>query len=409
MRLAITFPYTLGTPGGGTRDCLQLAWHLGQAGIEVIVIPVLSGGHTHFPRPKIPLEAHGQEQTAWLAEVGVEVRPVQPNPFHYLLEGLAVKRAVQALHAEKPLDAVLGYTFEMMFLGSFLRREGIAYGINAAGSYRRDFFDLGRGPKAWLKRWKAGKTLAQPMRDADVVLARSAFTRQEVIEVTGVRPERVEVVHLGVESDLSDLPRELEASIERLLFFGSFRKEKGLDDALIALGLLAAENPAPWTLRVAGWGDIEAFGARARELGIGERIEFVGPLARAELREALGWAQVVIMPSHGESFGLANAEAQTAGLPVIAFDVAAVPEVVAAGETGWLPPLGDHAALAAAIGEALADPAETHKRGMAGRKRMLEGFSWQQTALKTQRALELQVSRLEGQNAAQPADAQSKR
>lgn len=409
MRLAITFPYSLGTPGGGTRDCLQLAWNLAQAGVEVVVIPVLSGGHTRFPRPKIPLEARGQEQAAWLAQAGVEVRPVEPNPFHYLLEGLGVKRAVQALHAERPLDAVLGYTFEMMFLGSFLRREGIVYAINAAGSYRRDFFDLGQGPKAWLRRWKAGKTLAQPMRDADVVLARSAFTRQEVIEVTGVLPERVEVVYLGVESDLSDLPREPSASIERLLFFGSFRKEKGLDDALIALGLLAAEDPAPWTLRVAGWGDSEAFGARASELGIGERVEFVGPLARAELREALAWAQVVVMPSHGESFGLANAEAQTAGLAVIAFDVAAVPEVVSRGQTGWLPPLGDHGALAAAIGEALANPVETQKRGMAGRKRMLEGFSWQQTALKTRLALEQQVKRLKGQKIASLPEDSSKR
>ena len=390
MRLAITFPYTLGDPGGGTRDCLQLAWHLAKAGAEVIVLPVLSGGHTHFPRPKLPESTHGLEQVEWLQAAGVEVRFVEPHALHYLLEGLSMKRAIKSLHAQKPLDAVLGWTFEMLFVGDFLKRAGIVYAINAAGSYRRDFAGLGQGFKASLKRWKNGYSLAKPMRDADVVLARSEFTRQEVIEVTGVRPERVRVVHLGVEASLADVPREPEASVERLLFFGSFRKEKGLEDALVALGHLLQRQQAPWTLRVAGWGDIDAFKARAAALGIAERVEFVGPLDRDALQGALAWAQLAIMPSHGESFGLANAEAQTSGLAVVAFDVAAVPEVVARGETGWLVPLGDQEALASAIGEALADPKETFNRGLAGRSRMLDCFSWERTAQQTLTAIQEQ-------------------
>jgi len=383
MRLALSFPYTLADPGGGTRDCLQLAWHLAQAGVEVVLLPVTSGGHTRFPRPKLGPEHHGLDKAEWLRAAGVDVRFLEPNRLHYLLEGLSIKRAVQQLHAEKPLDAVLGWTFEMMFLRRFLQREGIVYAINAAGSYRRDFVGLGSGLRARLKLWKHQRVFAQPMRDADVVLARSEFTRREVIEVTGVQPERAFVVHLGVESGFADVPREASPSLDRLLFFGSFRMEKGLDDALLALGKLAGEGQAAWSFRVAGWGDIEAFQRRADELGIGEHVEFVGPLDRDGLREALAWAQLAIMPSHGESFGLANAEAQTSGLPVVAFDVAAVPEIIAQGETGWLVPLGDHAALATAIGAALADPAEAFKRGMAGRKRMLERFSWDATAHKT--------------------------
>ena len=63
-------------------------------------------------------------------------------------------------------------------------------------------------------------------------------------------------------------------------------------------------------------------------------------------------------------YGLANAEAQAAGTPVVAYDVAAVPEVVEKGVSGWLAPLGSIDGLAAAIAEAMDDPART-RRAMA--------------------------------------------
>ncbi|NIP32684.1 glycosyltransferase, partial [Candidatus Saccharibacteria bacterium] len=68
-------------------------------------------------------------------------------------------------------------------------------------------------------------------------------------------------------------------------------------------------------------------------------VKLLGKLDHQELVKALEWAQVVLLPSQFESFGLAVAEAQTAALPVIAYHSAAVTEMIEDGKTGWLVPL----------------------------------------------------------------------
>jgi glycosyltransferase involved in cell wall biosynthesis len=85
------------------------------------------------------------------------------------------------------------------------------------------------------------------------------------------------------------------------------------------------------------------------------------------------------MPSYFESFGLSIAEAQAAGLPVVAYAAGSVPEVVRDGHTGWLAPARDIRALAERIGAALADPAEAARRGAAGRERAAAEFDWRRT------------------------------
>ncbi|TPP09323.1 glycosyltransferase family 4 protein [Rhizobium glycinendophyticum] len=86
-----------------------------------------------------------------------------------------------------------------------------------------------------------------------------------------------------------------------------------------------------------------------------ERIELIGELPREGVMEQLARAGVFVWPGHGEAYGLAYLEAQAAGLPVIAFETAGVPEVVADGRTGILTPPGDTDALAGAIDRLLQD------------------------------------------------------
>jgi glycosyltransferase involved in cell wall biosynthesis len=173
-----------------------------------------------------------------------------------------------------------------------------------------------------------------------------------------------------------------------VLYFGRLTHEKGIFDALSALGRLSASAAGDWRLRVAGWGDAQAVRARARELGLEQRIDFLGPLSRGELAGELASAQLALLPSWSESFGLANAEAQAAGVAVVAYAAGAVPEVVLDGETGWLAPPRDVPALAAALASALADPAERARRGAAGRARVLERFTWESAARATLAGLE---------------------
>ena len=85
------------------------------------------------------------------------------------------------------------------------------------------------------------------------------------------------------------------------------------------------------------------------------------------------------MPSRWESFGLSIAEAQAAGVPVIAFQAGSVPEVVEHGVTGWLAPLRKVDRLADYIEQAIRNPELTHQAGLAARERM-RMLKWKGTA-----------------------------
>jgi hypothetical protein len=101
VRVALTFPHSLGAPGGGTRDCVELARHLARAGAEVVVVPVQSLGPTHFPRPRLDPSV-GREQGAELEAAGIEVHPVEPHPAHYLFDGRPVRRTIERISRNVP-------------------------------------------------------------------------------------------------------------------------------------------------------------------------------------------------------------------------------------------------------------------------------------------------------------------
>jgi glycosyltransferase involved in cell wall biosynthesis len=103
-------------------------------------------------------------------------------------------------------------------------------------------------------------------------------------------------------------------------------------------------------------------------------------LDHTALVRELECAHLAVLPSHAESFGLAVAEAQAAGLPVIACAVGAVPEVVENNVTGWLIPPGRDDLLAGAIVEAMGRPDRAYEMGLAGRERINRLFSWPSSA-----------------------------
>ena len=100
-----------------------------------------------------------------------------------------------------------------------------------------------------------------------------------------------------------------------------------------------------------------------------DRVTLLGEVEPARLSRELEWAQLAILPSHEESFGLSVAEAHVAGLPVIVYDVGAIREILSPGETGWAVPCGRIDLLAAAILEALDQPEETQRRGSRASER----------------------------------------
>jgi glycosyltransferase involved in cell wall biosynthesis len=307
---------------------------------------------------------------------------VPPHPLHWSLDGRPVRRAVERVLERQSIDSVLGFYHEACELPGLLRARGVRFGYLATWLSYRMALAPARAGEGLRGRWRqrANRRLVlEPYRSAELFFANSEFTRRELIEVLGCDPARIEVAYLGVRELFQRIPRERPAQVERLLFFGRLAREKGIADALAALGEVARQGRS-FRLRVLGSGDHEHVRALARAHGIAERVELLPHQGEARLLAELQRAQLALLPSHSESFGLSIAEAQAAGLPVIAYAAGSVPEVVQDGKSAWLAPLGDVAALARAIEQALTSPDEVFWRGLAGRERVARLFRWERTA-----------------------------
>ena len=128
------------------------------------------------------------------------------------------------------------------------------------------------------------------------------------------------------------------------------------------------------TLTLVGDGpDQQPSADRARDLGIEDRVCFLGE--RDALPELLAPADVFLLTSREESFGLSALEAMSSGTPVVATAVGGVPEVVIDGETGLLAPADDLETYAARLKELLFDRERARKMGHAARKSVLDRFT----------------------------------
>lgn len=110
-------------------------------------------------------------------------------------------------------------------------------------------------------------------------------------------------------------------------------------------------------------------------LGLEGRVEFTGKTSTEELVRHYSEAELAIVPSVYEGFGLPAAEAMSCGIPVVSSDGGALPEVV--GDAGVVVPARDHDAIADAVNALLADPKRMREMGRSGIERVKEHFNWE--------------------------------
>jgi glycosyltransferase involved in cell wall biosynthesis len=217
-----------------------------------------------------------------------------------------------------------------------------------------------------------------PFRYVDRSLARAAgrivaitdSLRRFMVEDVGLPSDKVETIHYGLDDPPKpwgeNPPDVVPAGSRVLLAIARLTPQKGIDVAVRALPSL----PPDTILVVLGEGpERSALEQLADELDVAARVELVGRVP--DVAAWLGRAAVVVHPARWEGFGLGVLEAMLAGLPVVASDVSSLPELVIDGETGFLVPPDDPAALAEAIGRALQQPT----LGAAGRARARARFS----------------------------------
>jgi N-acetyl-alpha-D-glucosaminyl L-malate synthase BshA len=209
---------------------------------------------------------------------------------------------------------------------------------------------------------------------SDAVTAPSAFLRREARAVFGaslavdVIPNFVDTAHYAPIARTRATGDELV-----LAHVSNFRKVKRVHD-VIAVFAAVAKQRAPGTTRLVLVGDgpeRSSAERRVRELGLTAQASFVGK--QEEFVDVLAAADVFLLPSASESFGLAALEAMSCGVPVVGSDVGGLPEVIEHGVSGFLAPVGDVDAMAAHV-LTLADASTWSAFSHAARARSLARF-----------------------------------
>ena len=160
-----------------------------------------------------------------------------------------------------------------------------------------------------------------------------------------------------------------------ILCIGRLIAEKGIDLAVQAFAALAPRFRAA-RLCIAGDGpEREALQCQATELGVRDRVDFLGWVPPEGMAAVIASASVVVVPSRWqEAFGLVAIEAAWQGRPVVAARVGGLPEPVAHGETGFVVEPEDGAAIARAVAALLDDPALAARMGDAARARAVSRY-----------------------------------
>lgn len=230
--------------------------------------------------------------------------------------------------------------------------------------------------------------------NADALIAPTGEEAAILHDRYRARPGRVHVVQPGVDLKIFRPGDRLAARRSLgggriVLFVGRLQPLKSPDTAVRALAALDGlldEQGAPARLVICGGpsggrgGESSPSGLRAlaRSLGIDDRVALLGPRPQEELAALYRAADVVIMPSRSESFGLVALEAQACGTPVVAAGVGGLRHVLAGGG-GTLVTGHDPRDYARALLPYLTDPAARRDASAAGRRRAL-AHSWERTA-----------------------------
>ncbi|HUX88876.1 MAG TPA: glycosyltransferase [Chloroflexota bacterium] len=232
--------------------------------------------------------------------------------------------------------------------------------------------------RQWWARPLYQPMLRQLLRRADALIATSpAYLKSSAI--LSHFAAHAEVIPLSVDPARFVAEESAVAALRQrwpepvVLFVGRFRSYKGLPILLQAMSGLDAR------LILIGQGPLEAaLRAQAVQLGIDERVTFLGDVSDRDLTTYYALAKVFVLPStqRSEAFGIALLEAMAAGRPVISTELGTGTSWVNQhGKTGFVVPQGDPQALREAIRTLLEDRALAERLGQAGRQRVQQEFS----------------------------------
>ena len=216
--------------------------------------------------------------------------------------------------------------------------------------------------------------LGEKVRRAAFVAAISSYGRSQLFRwVEHGHWAKVKVVHCGLERAFHDVPPVAVPALPRLVCVGRLCEQKGQLLLLEAARLLAAQA-IEFELVLAGDGEMRAeIETLIADYGLQARVRITGWISSEQVRAEILAARALVLPSFAEGLPVVIMEAMALRRPVLTTYVAGIPELVRAGENGWLFAAGAVDELAAALADCLAQPAEVLQRmGEAAYQRVLE-------------------------------------
>ena len=232
------------------------------------------------------------------------------------------------------------------------------------------------------RRWYAfTKMQTQVAQRLPRVLTVSESSKRDIASDHRVPPERIHVVPVGVDPKLFSPQPEIARVPGRLITTASADVTmKGLSFLLEAVAKLRTERHVELT--IIGKAKADSAASRAiSELGLADVVTFVSGVSDRRIVELYAEAELAVVPSLYEGFSLPAIEAMSCGVPLVATTGGALPEVAGKhDETCFLTEPGDAEALASVLRDALDGPEARARVGKAGRRRVVNQWSWRHTA-----------------------------
>jgi phosphatidylinositol alpha-1,6-mannosyltransferase len=249
------------------------------------------------------------------------------------------------------------------------------------------------------------KALLRPLQigvlaSADKMFAVSSFTAGNLARA-GIGPERIRIIYNGVDPEVFDTSPEggsppvsgLPSDGRMILTVARLDAHKGQDTVIRAMPAILREVPEAHYVIAGDGPNREYLEALAGDCGVADRTVFTGHVAGGRLLDLYRACDVFVMASrvegaHAEGFGIVFLEAGLMGKPVVGGRSGGIPDAVAEGETGFLVDPGDPSEIAGAVVRILLDGDLAARLGAAGRRRVLDEFTWERTVDRIAASLE---------------------
>ncbi len=353
-------------------------------------------------------------------EASLNMNQIIPNQHLKMFQNLS--KNVEMSHTILQADVVHCHTWYTHLAGIFTRellQIPLILTTHSLETHRPwKVEQLGNG--YFLSRWIENHAY----NTADGVIAVSEQMKTDVVEAYGINPEKVTVIHNGIDPEFYKptfdtnllLEYGIDPEIPFVLFVGRITRQKGISQLISAIKYFDSNCQI---VLCAGAPDTPEIAQETEELINKLKLERKGVilisemLPREKIKILYSHARVFACPSLYEPFGIINLEAMACETPVVGTAVGGIPEIILEGETGYLIPLESvsrtdfnpknpevfQKEFAVKINNLIQNENLAREMGRAGRRRVLDKFSWQSIAKTTYEYYEDVISKFEKEKA----------